>query len=247
MKLFIGNALKWLRSLFFIIQMYAVMTIMALVITPFAVFRLSAAYWGIRQFSRYVRWSAELLVGLKSEVRGEVPTGETLICAKHQSFFDILIICSVVSKPRFVMKKQILLLPIVGYYARRIGCIPIDRGKGSIAVRQMLDGVSDQLAEPGPLIIYPQGTRVAPGDHKRYRIGSAILYELFESSCIPAATNVGVFWPKAAIMRKSGLAVVEFLDPIAKGYSQQEFMQKLEHVVERNSNRLMDDARIAVS
>ncbi len=234
-------ALQQVRSFVFIIQMYSVMAVMALFITPFALFSREAAYWGIRRYSRWVRWSAKAMTGLESEVRGGVPRGDTLICAKHQSFFDILIICSVVERPRFVMKRQILMLPIVGYYAKRIGCIPVDRGKGSAAIRQMLDGVAADLPDPGPLIIYPQGTRVAPGARKRYRFGSAILYEIYGSSCVPAATNVGVFWPKAAILRRPGLAVVEFLPPITGRISKDRFMRELEDTVERHSNRLMRD------
>ncbi len=238
----IGIAIQWVRSLVFIVQMYLVMTAMALAITPVAVFRLDAAYMAIRLFCRWVRWSARVFAGLDSEVRGEIPSGDTLICAKHQSFFDILIMCSVIEKPRFVMKRQILMLPVVGYYASRIGCIPIDRGKGSVAVQQMLDGLKNTPRNPGPLIIYPQGTRVAPGTHRRYRIGSAVLYELFAAGCVPAATNVGVFWPKAAIMRRPGVAVVEFLPPVGGGLNKDEFMAQLERVVEDNSNRLMREA-----
>ena len=238
----ISIAIQWVRSLVFIIQMYLVMTVMALAITPVAVFRIDAAYMGIRLFCRWVRWSARVFAGLDSEVRGEIPCGDTLICAKHQSFFDILIMCSVIEKPRFVMKRQILMLPVVGYYASRIGCIPIDRGKGSVAVQQMLEGLKHTPDNPGPLIIYPQGTRVAPGTHRRYRIGSAILYELFAAGCVPAATNVGLFWPKAAILRRPGVAVVEFLPPVGRGLNKDEFMAQLEWIVEDNSNRLMREA-----
>ena len=241
----IGTAIQWVRSLLFIIQMYLVMTAMALVFTPVAVFHLGVAYFAIRLFCRYVRCSARALTGLNSEVRGEIPCGDILISAKHQSFFDIIIMCSVLERPRFVMKRQILMLPVVGYYAGRIGCIPIDRGKGSVAVRQMLNGLENTAEGPGPLIIYPQGTRVAPGARKRYRIGSAILYELFAAGCVPAATNVGVFWPKAAIMRRPGVAVVEFLPPIGRGLDKDEFMVRLERTVEGNSDRLMEEAGFA--
>ena len=232
-------ALQWARSLIFIIQMYLVMAVMALFITPFALFSREAAFWGIRRFCQWVRLSSRALTGLRSEVRGDIPKGDTLICAKHQSFFDILIICSEIERPRFVMKREILMLPIVGYYAKRIGCIPIDRGKGSVAVRQMLDGVAARLPEPGPLIIYPQGTRVAPGTRKRYRIGAAILYEMYEAGCVPAATNVGLFWPRAAVMRRPGLAVVEFLPPVAGGSGREQFMRELEETIEDHSDRLM--------
>lgn len=231
--------LQWLLSLAFVIQMYLVMAILALIVTPMALFNLNTAYWAIRIYCLWVRWSASVLVGLKSEIRGQIPSGNTLICAKHQSFFDILILCSVIRCPRFVMKREILRLPIVGYYAKRIGCIPIDRGKGSIAVQQMLKGVSSKMPNAGPLIIYPQGTRVNPGVKRRYKMGAGILYELYETGCTPVATNVGVFWPKAAILRKPGLAVVEFLPPIKGGKQKEEFMQELQDNVEHHSNLLM--------
>lgn len=234
-------AFLWLRSIVFIVQMYLVMVLMALVVTPFALFSRDFAYWGIVKYCQWVRVSARVLTGLNSEVRGEIPTGNVLVCAKHQSFFDILILCSVIKRPRFVMKKQILNLPIVGFYAKRIGCIPIDRGKGSVAIRQMLNGVAARLLDMGPLIIYPQGTRVAPGIWRRYRIGAGVLYENFEDGCIPVATNVGLYWPKAEILRRPGLAVVEFLPPIAGGMDPAEFMQELENIVESHSNRLMHE------
>ena len=233
---------QWLRSLAFVIQMYMVMALMALVITPVAMVRIEAAYLGIRAYCKWVRWTAHWMIGLKSEVRGEIPAGEVLICSKHQSFFDILMICSVVIRPRFVMKRSLTMTPIVGYYARRIGCIPIDRGKGAIAIRQLRVGLKTPLPQAGPLIIYPQGTRVAPGTFVRYKQGAAVLYGAMGSRCIPAATNVGVFWPRMAIGRKPGTAVVEFLPSIEPGLSSAEFLAKLETTVEDNSDKLMREA-----
>ena len=97
-------------------------------------------------------------------------------------------------------------------------------------------------AEPGQLIIYPQGTRVAPGATQPYKVGTGLLYEQLGQPCYPVATNVGVFWPKRGILRKPGLAVVEFLPPIAPGLPVPEFMARLEAEVETHSNRLMAEA-----
>ncbi|MCY4260567.1 MAG: 1-acyl-sn-glycerol-3-phosphate acyltransferase, partial [Rhodobacteraceae bacterium] len=202
---------QWLRSLIFIVQMYMVMTLMALVFIPWALIDRSASYTGIRYYSRWVRWSAAVLVALRSEIRGEIPTGDVLICAKHQSFFDILIMTSVLERPRFVMKKQLLLMPIVGYFARRIGCIAVDRGRKRHAINQLLSGAQDMEGQVGQLVIYPQGTRVKPGVQMPYKVGVAILYESLDCICVPVATNVGIYWPRAAILRKPGLAVLEFL------------------------------------
>jgi 1-acyl-sn-glycerol-3-phosphate acyltransferase len=106
----------------------------------------------------------------------------------------------------------------------------------------MVTGVRNGTQTPGQLIIYPQGTRVAPGVAKSYKIGTAILYEETGQTCIPAATNVGVFWPRTGIYRKPGVAVVEFLPPIPQGLSQKDFMARLEAEIETASDRLLEEA-----
>ncbi|MFW5641864.1 MAG: lysophospholipid acyltransferase family protein [Roseicyclus sp.] len=234
--------IQWLRSLLFVGQMYAMMPILALFFTPWAVFDRRGAFAGVHAYTRWVRWTAGWMIGLKTEVRGTVPRGEVLIAAKHQSFLDIIMIVSVVPRPKFIMKKSLKWAPVLGWYALRIGCIPVDRGRRAEAIRQMVAGVRAGTQAPGQLIIYPQGTRVAPGVRKSYKIGTAVLYAETGQACIPAATNVGVFWPRTGIGRKPGLAVVEFLPAIEPGLDQAAFMQRLEHEIETASTRLMAEA-----
>jgi len=243
---YVGYALQWVMSLLFIFQMYLSMAVMAIVLAPFAMISREGAIWSVRTYSAWVRWSARWMVGLRSEVRGQVPMDEVLICSKHQSFFDIIIIVSVLPRPRFIMKAELKYTPFLGWYAERIGCVPVNRGKGAKAVRQMIAGVEKMRDFPGQLMIYPQGTRVAPGVKKPYKIGSGVLYAGLKQACVPAGTNVGVFWPRHGIYRKRGLAVVEFLDPIAPGLSVDQFMTQLEEVVEESSNRLMAEAGFQV-
>ena len=187
------------------------------------------------------------MVGLRSEVRGTPPTGEVLIAAKHQSFLDIMLIFASVPAGKFIMKRELMWAPVIGQYALRIGCVPVDRGKRSRAIAGMVADVARGRQEPGQLIIYAQGTRVAPGVKKPYKIGAGVLYEETGQSCVPAATNVGLFWPRTGILRKPGLAVVEFLPEIAPGLDRQAFMQRLEHEVETASDRLMQEARDAAA
>lgn len=236
-------AIQWVLSLFFIIQMYLMMALMALFFTPLAIINRRYAFTAVHTYCHWVRWSARMIVGLKSEIRGTPPTGEVLICAKHQSFFDIIMIVSAVPFPRFVMKAELKWAPILGYYAFRIGCIPVNRGRKAKAIDQMVQGVEERRHDlPGQLIIYPQGTRVAAGAHIPYKIGSGVLYEGLQQDCVPAAANVGVFWPRHGIYRKRGIAIVEFLPTIKAGKPVKDFMAELEEVVESNSNRLMAEA-----
>lgn len=235
-------AIQWLRSFVFMVQMYAMMPILAIFFTPWAIVSRQGAYSGCITYCHWVRWTASWMVGLKTEVRGTPPTGEVLIASKHQSFLDILLIVSVVKQPKFIMKASLKWAPILGWYGMRIGNVPVDRGKRSEAIRKMVADVKSGDAPKGQLIIYPQGTRVAPGAKLPYKVGSAVLYAETGQTCIPAATNVGVFWPRLGIYRKPGLAVVEFLDPIPPGLEREAFLAQLEQVVETRSNELMAEA-----
>lgn len=235
-------AIQYLRSLIFVGQMYLMMPVVGLLFFPWAVFSRRGAILACRTYAHYCRWSAGWMVGLKTEVRGTPPTGECLIAAKHQSFLDILMIYSVIPSGKFIMKKSLRWAPVLGQYGMRIGCVPVDRGKRSQAVKQMVADVAAGRSAPGQLIIYSQGTRVAPGVKAPYKIGTAVLYDELGQECVPVAVNVGVFWPRTGIYRKPGTAVIEFLDPIPAGLPKADFMQKLESVVETRSNELMREA-----
>ncbi|MDA7966113.1 1-acyl-sn-glycerol-3-phosphate acyltransferase [Ruegeria sp.] len=232
-------ALQWLRSLIFMITIYVWMLILGLVFAPYALFSKRGALRACKTYARTTRWLARWMVGIRSEVRGPVPTGEVVIGAKHQSFLDIIMIFDAIPHGKFIMKRELLWTPIIGMYARRLGCIPVNRGKKGAAVAKMVKDVSREFSEPGQLVIYPQGTRVAPGVSKPYKVGTAVLYEGLGFPCVPAATNVGVFWPRTGILRKPGLAIVEFLDPIEPGVDRKDFLERLEQMIETRSNDLM--------
>ena len=236
------NPVQWLRSLLFITQMYLAMLVLGIVFAPWAVVSPRGARTACKTYARWVIWTARWMVGIRSEVRGQVPDGEVIVAAKHQSFLDIIIIFNAVPSARFIMKRELMWTPVIGVYAKRLGCVPVNRGKRGAAIAKMVKDVAKESAEPGQLIIYSQGTRVAPGVRKPYKIGTAVLYEGLKQPCVPAATNVGVFWPRTGIYRKPGLAVVEFLEPMQPGIAREDFMAELEEQVEARSDALMREA-----
>ncbi|MBI6628718.1 lysophospholipid acyltransferase family protein [Pontibaca salina] len=237
------QGLRWLVSLLFTIQIYLVMFVLGMVFAPWALVSREGAFAACKAYCRWVFFSARWMLGLRTEVRGEVPQGEVMVAAKHQSFLDILIIFHALPRPKFIMKKELLRTPIIGLYAKRLGCVPVDRGKRGVAIARMVEDVAREFRDPGQLVIYPQGTRVPPGEHKPYKAGSAVLYGELNQPCVPAATNVGLFWPRRGVMRKPGLAVVEFLEPIPPGLKRAEFMARLEQGIETRSDALMEEAR----
>ena len=237
-----SGALQWLRSLAFLVTIYAAMAVLGLGFLPWAALSRRGALVACHAWCRFVRWSARWMVGLKTELRGKPPSGEVLIAAKHQSFLDIILIFGSVPAGKFIMKRELLWAPVLGLYALRIGCVPVDRGKRSQAIKHMVRDVAKGRQQPGQLIIYPQGTRIAPGVRAPYKIGTGVLYEELGQVCVPAATNVGLFWPRKGILRKPGLAVVEFLPPIEAGLDKPAFMARLSTEVEGASDRLMREA-----
>ena len=237
------NALQWLRSVVFIGQMYVAMLVVGVGYLPYAIWRRDGALAACHAYCRYVRWSAAAIAGLRTEVRGPIPEGGVLVAAKHQSFLDILMIFGAVPRGRFIMKKQLVWAPILGWYGLRLGCVPVDRGKRGQAIKAMTAKVKSGAIEAGQLIIYPQGTRVAPGVSKPYKVGTAVRYQELGQPCVPVATNVGMFWPRHSLFRKPGLAVVEFLPPIPPGRELRAFLAELEEVVETASDRLMREAQ----
>ena len=238
-----ATAFQWLRSLIFMIVIYAWMVILGILFLPYAIVTKRGALNACKTYARTTIWMARWMVGIRSEVRGTPPTEQVLIAAKHQSFFDILLIFNAIPHGKFIMKRELLWTPVIGLYAKRLGCIPVNRGKKGAAISKMVKDVAAEFEEPGQLVIYPQGTRVAPGDKKPYKVGSGALYQQLGQTCVPVAANVGHFWPKRGFLRKPGTAVVEFLEPIEPGLEVKEFMKRLEDEVETASDALLAEAK----
>lgn len=233
--------MQTIRSFVHIVQMYAAMPIIAVVFFPWALFSAKGAHAACHTYCAWVFWTLKWMVGLKIEVRGTPPTDEVLIAAKHQSFLDVMAIYHAVPRGKFIMKSELRFAPFIGQYGLRIGCVPVNRGKRGVAIKKMLEDVRSGKQQGGQLIIYPQGTRIAPGVSAPYKAGSGALYGQMGQPCVPVATNIGVFWPKTGITRKPGVAVVEFLPPIEPGLAPKPFLKQLEAEIEAASDALLDE------
>ncbi len=236
---------QWIRSLVFIIQMYVMMLLMGVACFIPSLLSRKMAIASMRAYCAWVQFSLRWICGLTTEVRGAVPQDEVIVASKHQSFLDIILLMGALPSGKFIMKRELIFTPILGQYALRIGCVPVNRGKRGKAIAKMKADVENGAQHPGQLIIYPQGTRIKPGVKAPFKVGTFILYEQLEQPCVPAAANVGLFWPRKGIMRKPGHAVIEFLEPIPVGLDQKAFMDRLETQVETRSDALMLDAGFA--
>jgi 1-acyl-sn-glycerol-3-phosphate acyltransferase len=235
-------AIQWVRSLIFVIHMYFAMAVVGVVFFIPVIFSRRVAIFSCRFYCLWVQWSAGWMIGLKCEVRGTPPSDEVLIAAKHQSFLDVIMIYGALPTGKFIMKRILMYAPVLGQFGLRVGCIPVERGKRGTAIKKMVADVAAGRALPGQLIIYPQGTRIAPGVKAKYKVGAGILYTELGQDCVPVAVNVGVFWPKRGIYRAPGTAVIEFLPRIPAGMEMTAFTAKLQEVIETRSNELMREA-----
>ena len=231
----------WARSILFAAWMYGSLAVMGLALAPAAAVSRDAAYWAMKAYCRQLFWVLWVLCGLRVEIRGEIPQGEAVVAAKHHSFLDVMMLMRWLPRPKFVMKRSLIWMPVVGLYALRIGAAPIDREAGGRAVRDMERRLEGERSEAGQVVIYPEGTRTAPGTTARYRRGVARISRSFCAPCVPTATNAGFFWSKSGILRRPGVAVVEFLEPIAPPGTAADdaaFMQELQGRIEDASARL---------
>lgn len=235
-------AVQWVRSLFFIICFYLAILVIGIGYFPWAIVSARGANAACHAVCRWTCWSAAWMINLRTEVRGTPPEHECMVAAKHQSFLDVLMIFGAMPRGKFIMKRILMYAPIVGQYGLRIGCIPVDRGKRGAAISKMIADVKTGAAQPGQLIIYPQGTRISPGVDAPYKKGTAILYEQLGQDCVPVACNVGMFWPKRGIYRRPGTAVVEFMEPIRPGLTKEVFLDRLIDAIEPRSNALAAEA-----
>lgn len=230
-----------LRSQFANLVMYLLLALFGFFGLPLAIWSRSGALQVIKGYCVSVFWLYRVMCGLHVEFRGEVPQGEVLVCSKHMSFIDILMLSYKLPRVKFIMKRELVWAPVIGFYGWRLGCPPVSRGKKGAAIKKMVEHLEADK-DIGQTTIFPQGTRLLPGVKQKYKVGAGVIYTTMNKVCVPVATNVGVFWARRSPVRYPGTAVLEFLEPIPAGLELEDFMEKLEKVIEVNSDRLMVEA-----
>ncbi|CAA7614135.1 1-acyl-sn-glycerol-3-phosphate acyltransferase [Candidatus Terasakiella magnetica] len=185
------------------------------------------------------------LCGLDYEVRGaeNLPDGAAVIASKHQSAFETFIFHLIFNDPAFILKRELLWIPFFGWYLGKSGVIAIDRSAGTKALKAMLKGAEQAVAEGRPVVIFPEGTRAAPGAKLPYHSGVAMLYGGLKIPVIPIALNSGLFWRRRGFLKKAGTITIQVLPAIAPGMDRKAFMAELETRIETATDALVAEAR----
>jgi 1-acyl-sn-glycerol-3-phosphate acyltransferase len=229
------------RSVLFNILFYLNLIVQLLLALPAMVLPSRAMVKVATVWGRTNLWLLRVVCGITYEFRGleKIPPGPLLIAAKHQSFWETFALLSLFSDPTFIIKRELMWIPFFGWYSWKAGMIPVDRGKRSQALAGMTVYAKEALADGRQIVIFPEGTRRAPGAEPAYKYGIAHLYAETGVACLPIALNSGLFWPRRSFRRYPGTVRVEILDPIPPGLDKQQFFERLQRDLETATARLI--------
>ena len=193
-------------------------------------------WWGIG-----VMLMLRVLLNIRYEIRGQenLPEGACVVASKHQSIWDTIIWHIILEDPAMVMKKELLSIPIYGWFAIKAKMIPVDRKAGASALKTMLRAADEASSMGRPILIFPEGTRTPVGERGTYQPGVTALYRHLKLPAIPVAANSGLFWSKEGLSKDGGTIVLEYGPAIPAGLAKKEFMAELESRIENATDRLM--------
>ncbi|MCA3564069.1 MAG: 1-acyl-sn-glycerol-3-phosphate acyltransferase [Methylocystis sp.] len=184
------------------------------------------------------------ICNVRMEFRGRenIPTGGFMVASKHQSAWETLALAMSFPEPRYILKQELMWVPLFGFYLMRTGQVPINRGSRTEAIAAMNKASQLALKEGGQLLIFPEGTRRPVGAAPAYKQGVAHMYETLNATVLPVAINAGVFWPRRTFLKYPGTIVMEFLPPIPPGLPKDVFFERLQDTIETATNRLVAEA-----
>ncbi len=235
------SAADWLRSWAFAVAYFTWTTFVCIVLLPCLLSKrwatITPRIWvkGLVFWGRVVARVDYRLEGLEN-----LPSGPCIVASEHQSSYETYLLMAVLNRPIFVLKRELMWIPFVGWYMRRSGMIGVDRGAGGSAMRQTLRGAKAAFARGRQLIIFPQGTRTPRGVVVPYRPGIAALYLHAGVPVIPVALNSGYCWGKSRILKRPGIITFRFLPALPPGLDKDAMLTMLQQTIEDASRALPD-------
>jgi 1-acyl-sn-glycerol-3-phosphate acyltransferase len=204
-----------------------------------------ATAWVIRRYVKRMVQAMRIFAGIRIEVRGKarLPTGAFIIASKHQSWGDGFATYDQFDDLAFVTGDHLEKFPLLGTVLKKLGAIVVNNCGGREARDSLKQSGATAHAEGRKILIYPEGNLAKVGEKFRYRSGVWHMYRDFDMPVVPLASNLGLFWPQEAYEKHPGTATLEFLEPIPTGLGKDEFLARLEDVVEARTAELIAEAR----
>ena len=181
------------------------------------------------------------------EVRGRehIPKGGAFVAGKHQSTWETFAILPLLDDPVMVLKKELTYIPLFGWFIYKFQMIPVAREAGPAALRAITARAVEAVEAGRQIVMFPEGTRRAPGAPSDYKPGATALYLKLNRPCVPFALNSGHYWPRRKFLRRPGTIIIEFLPPIPAGLARREFERHLIDAVETATARLAEEMELA--
>lgn len=240
-----ASAGAWLRQALASLLFNAVMWVSVVIYAPLMLltFPLSFA-WRFHLISRWAAfhvWLARVLCGLRYEVHGRehVPAGPAIIMSKHQSTWETFALPSLLPPQTFVLKRELMWVPLFGWALALINPIAIDRGSRREAIQQIIEQGRERLQDGIWVTVFPEGTRVAPGQRRRWGMGGAVLAAATGHPVVPVAHDAGHYWPRRGFFKRPGTIRLVIGPPVeSQGRSAEEILRQTEDWVNRTVDRL---------
>jgi 1-acyl-sn-glycerol-3-phosphate acyltransferase len=232
-----------LRAALFNVAFWMLTAALAVVYLPLLLAPPLAMMAAARYWIRLALWLLARIVGLDHRVTGteNLPAGPFIVAAKHQSAWETFAFNVLLKNPVFIIKRELFWVPFYGWFAKHAGMIGIDRKGRAATLRRMIAEARAALAARRPIIIFPEGTRTAPGAPPQYQSGIAALYQTLQVPVVPCALNSGLTWGRRAFLKKPGTITVQYLPPIPPGLPRDDFMRRLEDAIEGATAALIAD------
>jgi len=198
-----------------------------------------------RAWARTNLWLLRVVCGIKADFRGleKIPRGGAIIASKHQSMWETFALLPYVDDPTFILKRELMWIPLFGWCLWKAEMIPVNRGARGPALAAMTERAKLEVQRGRQIVIFPEGTRRPPGAEPMYKFGVTHLYAETGVPCVPVALNSGLFWPRRSFRRFPGTVVVQVCDPIAPGLEKAVFMTRLQDEIESASAKLLEEGK----
>ena len=224
-----------IRNLLFSLFFFTGIIFISLIFLPAILLPTKLVLFGGKIMGYWTSFCLQIFLSTKIIIKGKeniIENKKFFIAASHQSMFETFFLQTIFNSPVFILKKELLMIPIFGWYLKKIGSISIKRNKVSKENLGFFDDISKQINSSNrPLIIFPQGTRLPPEDRTPFKKGSSRIYEELKISCQPIAINSGNTWPKKGSKKINTVLTISILKPIEPGLEKVIFLKELENVI----------------
>ena len=222
---------------------YALLGLMGVFLWPYASISKTNCLKIIKLYCDVVFWILKKSFNIKISVKGILPDNSaSIVCSKHQSFLDVLILLKVLPEPKFIMKSELSWVPILSTYARKIGCVNVKRNDKTRSRHALKEAITNEAkSQSGQLVIYPEGTRTMPGQQVEYKKGVLLLFSSLNRPLYLVSTNAGLAWSKTGKFKENSNASINFLEKMNFAKKEDHKLSYIKDKIEKDSQKLYNE------